>query len=511
MRQTKRQDRRTLYIRILCAIIAWPLVALADDVTQAKDYFDRGLADLKAGHYKTACPAIAESLRLDPQLGTLFTLAACEAEWGHVVSAASRFEEYLRRYEGLSPEEKEQQGERPNVAKEQRDKLQREIARLTLSLPPMAPPGTVVKLDGKTVDKTKLGIALPMDPGEHEIATRAPGGPVRREKINLEKGKWLSVVVQVDRTPTTPLSPPKPLRLPKDGRGKGVITGTENSEVPISMAMRRMVLPHLTLSPYIEGDYARGDFMFGTADLGALNVGFALGLGGDIQIDADLIGFGFNGEYKSSFMGSGLTHEPDWWWARSSLGGTVRLFATDRVEIGIRSHVLFDRFGGLGVSLGFPFRFHFGRFVRMDGGVFTTALPMAKFETWLAESASNEIWGKIPSPGIPLKICINPIPAFFLEIGTGISIHPLILEPYEKRTVMMPFNAAVGGTIRLGTRGRLDITGRVTLPLAQSDAAGVELGFPAVGLLFPVVGLGLRTYFPLTTPARPHATIPSRP
>jgi hypothetical protein len=56
--------------------------ASAQDAAAAGALFDKGVADMQAGHYSSGCPAIEESQELDPHPGTLFTLAECQAKWG---------------------------------------------------------------------------------------------------------------------------------------------------------------------------------------------------------------------------------------------------------------------------------------------------------------------------------------------------------------------------------------------------------------------------------------------
>lgn len=495
MQRIKRLIGQTVRCFILCIILTWPAAVRADDASRAKELFDRGLEDLKAGHYDTACPAIAESLRLEPWPGTLFTLAVCEMEAGHVVRAADRFDEYVRLYESLSSEQKEQQSERFQVAKEQRDKLRREVARLMLKLPATAPPGTVVKLDGNTMTPEMLGNALPVDPGEHEITTQAPGGSLRREKVTLNKGKWRSLVVAVDAVSGKPVSnsPPSPVR-PVERFERGVITGAENREVPVSMAMRRLVLPHLTMSPYIAGEYTRWKKNVETREAAGINVGISLGLGGDLQLDVELGGL----RYVSPSSSQLFDFFSGFWPGRSGLGGTVRLFANDRVEFGVRSHVYFDLFpAGMGVDLGIPVRFHLGRRVRIESGVFVSTLPIAEFQTWLA-LPSKVLGYAPPSPGIPLEVWVNPVPTLFFKVGTGVGIFE------DDRSVMVSCDAAIGGTVRLGTRGRLDIMGSAAWTLASTSSETLAPMSP-----FPVVGLGITAYLPLATRTRQAA--PSSP
>ena len=54
---------------LLCGALAWSLPAAAQDIASAETLFNRGLAEMEAGHYEIGCKAIAESQRLDPAGG----------------------------------------------------------------------------------------------------------------------------------------------------------------------------------------------------------------------------------------------------------------------------------------------------------------------------------------------------------------------------------------------------------------------------------------------------------
>jgi hypothetical protein len=171
--------------------------ASAQDIAVAEALFNSGLADMKAGKYESGCKALAESQRLDPRPGTLFTLASCESQWGHIATAVTRFRDYLALYQALPPDRKAQQGPRPKLAKAEVDKLTHEIPQLTLTLPPDAPPGVVVKRDGDVVASAALGVALPMDPGDHVVSTQLPGGPLWQQTITLTRRDKKSIVLEV--------------------------------------------------------------------------------------------------------------------------------------------------------------------------------------------------------------------------------------------------------------------------------------------------------------------------
>jgi hypothetical protein len=190
--------------------------AFAQDVAAADALFNRGLADMDAGRYETACSAIAESQRLDPRPGTLFTLAVCEAQRGRIATAVTHYGDYLSLYERLAPAQKARQGKRPNEAKAQRQALLPQVPELTLVLPREAPARTEVHRDGVLVAKAALGVALPVDPGEHVLTTQAPGGPVWEQRLSLGKGEKKQLTLEVKPPPEQPAAKPAVAPVPEE-------------------------------------------------------------------------------------------------------------------------------------------------------------------------------------------------------------------------------------------------------------------------------------------------------
>jgi hypothetical protein len=202
-----RSLHRSIGILALVAPLAFASPALAQDIATAEALFNRGLAEMEAGNYTAGCPAIAESQRLDPRAGTLFTLAQCEVRWGRIATAVTRLGDYLQLYDRLPTGQKVRQGDRAKVAREQLEKLTPEVPELTLSLPPGAPAGTVVKRDDAVVAGAALGIGLPVDPGEHVVSTQAPGGTLWELRITIAKGEKQPLVLEVKPAPTVEARP----------------------------------------------------------------------------------------------------------------------------------------------------------------------------------------------------------------------------------------------------------------------------------------------------------------
>ncbi len=172
-------------------------VASGQDVSAAKALFEKGIDDLQAGKLDTACPAIAESYRLDPRPGTLFALAECFGKAGKTASAVARYEDYLSTFGRMTPAEQAKQHGRDASAREQHDRLKPHVPLLTLRLADGSPPGTTVSRDGVELGRAVFGIALPVDPGQHTVVTQAPGGPATSEIVMLAADDKKDVTLKV--------------------------------------------------------------------------------------------------------------------------------------------------------------------------------------------------------------------------------------------------------------------------------------------------------------------------
>jgi hypothetical protein len=171
---------------------------------------------MKAGRYATGCPALAESYRADPHPGVLFTLAECEARWGKLATAVAHYEDFLRLAAAMPPSQR--QKARADLAQEQITALREQVPTLTVTLPPSAPQGTIVRKDGLDLGRSGLGVPLPTDPGEHVITTRAPGGSEHQQSVTLERGEHAKLEVAVEPA-ATEMKPREEGKGPPDGPG----------------------------------------------------------------------------------------------------------------------------------------------------------------------------------------------------------------------------------------------------------------------------------------------------
>ncbi|APR77944.1 Hypothetical protein A7982_03291 [Minicystis rosea] len=205
-------NRAPIFVLALASAFSVTARARAQSTATADALYNRGLADMRAGRYETGCPAITESYKLDPQLGALFTLAECEAKRGRVATAVARYREYLELFARLPPAQRAQQAQlhRDRVSTQQAAALAAEVPELTLELPADAPAGTVVKHGDEVLGAAALGIALPVDPGDHVITTQAPNGPIKEHKVSVVRREKKKVALEVVRPAPPPPPPPPP-------------------------------------------------------------------------------------------------------------------------------------------------------------------------------------------------------------------------------------------------------------------------------------------------------------
>jgi len=199
---------RRLSCFVLLAVVCFADRAHADE---AGRLFDRGLKDMLRGQYDTGCALIAESQQLDPQPGTLFTLAECYRKAGKLVTAIERYTEYITLYETLPAKQKRAHKERQQISIKDRASLLDVVPRISLVLPENAPKGTIVMKDGVALQRDALKEPLLVDPGEHVFVTQAPGGTAIEQRATLKRGEQQRLELLLGATAAAPAGSEQPL------------------------------------------------------------------------------------------------------------------------------------------------------------------------------------------------------------------------------------------------------------------------------------------------------------
>ena len=148
-------------------ILAAPARADSSQAAVAQELFKKGREALVAGDLKTACPALAESARLERRVGTLISLATCEQAAGRPATARAHWQDAL----DFAVADGDA---RATYVRTKLTELEPKVPRLLIVVD-APPPGLVVKRDGVEISAAGLGVALPIDPGQHRIVATAPG------------------------------------------------------------------------------------------------------------------------------------------------------------------------------------------------------------------------------------------------------------------------------------------------------------------------------------------------
>lgn len=187
------------------ALVSSAAAGAPRDPAAAELLFREARKALDAGRTEEACVKFAESQRLDPAAGTLINLAACEEKLGKLASAWEKWQQALR----ALPADDERRG----PVSERAAALESKLPRLEIRLAEGAPAGTKVVRDGLELGRASLGLALPVDPGAHEIEVTAPGHEPKRIQVSLAEAENEALEV----APGPPL--PEPVDAPGPASG----------------------------------------------------------------------------------------------------------------------------------------------------------------------------------------------------------------------------------------------------------------------------------------------------
>jgi hypothetical protein len=207
----------SITVAVLGIALAMPRTAWAQeparDPIAAEALFERGKQLVEQGHTAEACAAFDESQRLDPAGGTLLRLALCHEAEGKLATSWLEFLEVLRMSkEGAGEPAKLQ--ERVRLAREHLASLEPRVPRVVVSVPPAARvDGLHVTANGLPRNAGTWGVALPVDPGDVEIAASAPGRRPFRAVIHVGEGQHPTVEVpplELETPAVRPLPPPPP-------------------------------------------------------------------------------------------------------------------------------------------------------------------------------------------------------------------------------------------------------------------------------------------------------------
>jgi len=169
----------SLIVAVVYLALPRLLAAAEEPVSSAaaQTLFDEGRALLDAQRVSEACQKFAQSQRLDPSAGTLLNLAVCHEQEGKLASA------WLEFSESWSIALREGRDDRARLANERMTQLKERLSWLLIRLTASSP--TSVLLDGAAVSGDAIGVAIPINPGEHVLEARGDGRVPQRSVLHI--------------------------------------------------------------------------------------------------------------------------------------------------------------------------------------------------------------------------------------------------------------------------------------------------------------------------------------
>lgn len=159
----------------------------------ARELFREATEDVDAGRYAIALEKFKRVASVKETAAVRFNIGRCEESLGHTGSALADFETAEREAK-LDPKGEEIE----KLAHERAATLRPKVPRLTLLAPGKAPEGLAVTLDGTRLSSATLGVALPIDPGDHVVEANAPGRRTFHAQLQLKAGETKQVQLALD-------------------------------------------------------------------------------------------------------------------------------------------------------------------------------------------------------------------------------------------------------------------------------------------------------------------------
>jgi hypothetical protein len=160
------------------------------DPAAAEALFQEGRRLLKIDEVLAACSKFDESLRLDPAIGTLINVAACQERLGRTATA---WQHWRAAADQLSTTDK-----RRAMAIRHASALEKVLARLIVTLGPNVrdEDQLEVRRDGIRLGRASLGLPLPLDPGLHLVEVLAPNRLPSRYEVMVRARDTRTLLVE---------------------------------------------------------------------------------------------------------------------------------------------------------------------------------------------------------------------------------------------------------------------------------------------------------------------------
>jgi len=193
--------RQIVSLALLCSLLAASRTSSAQPTAGklaiAETLFREGRQLMAQGRFHDACPKLAESQRIDPQIGTLINLAACHDGEGKTASSWAEYNDAAAQAVRAGRPDHEV------VARRKGAEVQARLSRVVM-IAARPIDGLVVTFDGARLGNGVLGTPLPIDPGLHAIRAEAAGRAAWSSTLDVRPGPATQTVTLPDLAPATP-------------------------------------------------------------------------------------------------------------------------------------------------------------------------------------------------------------------------------------------------------------------------------------------------------------------
>jgi len=203
-------------------MLARPATAQSDP-SAARALFEEARNLMKAGQYDAACPKLEAAKQLYAGPGVLLNLGDCYEKMGRTASGWAEFGDAMSAAVAAGRTDYEAEARRRRAALETR------VSRLAIHVE-TDEADLVVNRDGVAVDRATLGVAVPVDPGQHRVSAEVSGHPLWSVSVSITAaGETVTVEVPelhapapqdhdahgpvVHAAPVTGTSPPSPAAI----------------------------------------------------------------------------------------------------------------------------------------------------------------------------------------------------------------------------------------------------------------------------------------------------------
>ncbi len=183
----------------MLALVGFPATTFAQehparDPVGAEELFRQGVVAKNRGDWQTACDKFKKSFDLEPAVSTQYKLASCHEHAGRLASAWYGYQSALK-MNRHTPSHKRQR-ELDTSIRAALAELEPRIPRLRIRVEPTAE-GLELMRDGDSLAPASvLGEPLPVDPGEHTVAARAPGFTEQEVRVTVTEGRTFDGVLE---------------------------------------------------------------------------------------------------------------------------------------------------------------------------------------------------------------------------------------------------------------------------------------------------------------------------